>query len=119
MEKKEQTYSSLDTVQLNKLSQDIRAKFEQKKLYKGASEVVTALKERKNLTHIYLVGPLDPWYKEGIVKSYKALEDSNIKLTWIEGKYKRLVYDSIKDVNLKPIKREKSRRFFLCRAFAL
>ena len=103
---------------LPELESRILEKFKNKQLYKGVAEVIKAIDQRREISEVYLVGELDPWYEASITKALLETE-KKVTLHRIPGKYKRLIYDVIKDVNLKKEERLKSRRFFLTRAFAL
>lgn len=103
---------------LESLKERIRTSFLNKKLNKGVAQVVHSIDERKQISQIYLVGTLDFWYENSILKALKETEQT-ITVYRIPVKLRRLVYDVIKDLDINDKKRTKSRRFFLCRAFAL
>lgn len=107
------------------LAEQIKDSFINRSLYKGSAEVVNAIIDRRPISAVYLVGSLDSWYESAITKSLIQTENS-VSLIRLDKKYQRLVYDLIKDLELKPkvdskIRQErvKSRRFFLTRAFAI
>ena len=105
-------------IDLSQLEHRIVDKFKNKGLYKGVAEVIKAIDQRRDISEVYLVGELDPWYEASVTKA--LLETGKrVSLHRLPGRYKRLIYDVIKDVNLGKDPRVKSRRFFLTRAFAL
>lgn len=119
------SFITLTEEQETVLSEQIKCSFINRTLYKGSAEVVNAIIDRRPITTVYLVGSLDPWYESSITKSLVQTENS-VSLIRLDKKYQRLVYDIIKDLELKPkveskIRQErgKSRRFFLTRAFAI
>ena len=106
--------------QLEDLKKQIESSFKERSLYKGVSQLICSVDERKPITRIFLVGDLDSWYLQSI---YDSLKDTGliqkIPVFKIHTKWRRLIYDVIKDINLKNVPRTESRRFFLCRAFSL
>lgn len=118
-------FITLEQVELKELEEQIRLSFLERKLYKGSAEVINAIVERRPISKVYLVGSLDPWYETTITKCLIETQ-TPLQVVRLDKKYQRLVYDIIKDLELKPKleskiekKRTASRRFFLTRAFAI
>lgn len=107
--------NSISEEQLDLLKEKIKSSFLNRSLFKGAAQVIKAIEERVPISKVYLVGPLDKHYEKAILACIKDCE-TKLQLYWLDKIHTRLVYDVIKDLNTRG---NKSRRFFLCRAFAI
>jgi hypothetical protein len=109
-----------NSMDIQQIKQSIRSCFINRKLHKGLSEVVNAIAYHSPLEHIYLVGVLDAWCESAIKNAILETKRTDIKIYRLDKKHRTLVYDVIKDLNIKDNEKERknSRRFFLCRTFA-
>lgn len=111
---------SENQLELAELGKTVVQKFKQKSLYKGFSEVLKGIYERKKITDIYISGKLDFWYENTLIKSLQQTDSEHkIKLHYLPEKQKRFVYDHLKDISVTDEPRKKSRRFYYTRVFAI
>lgn len=103
---------------LQSLKHRIADRFTSRQLFKGVSQVIKAIEQRRPVNQVYLVGKLDSHYEKAVM-SCIVTSEVNVKIYHLPAQYTRLVYDVIKDLSLSGQRRCRSRRFFKCRAFGL